>query len=103
MQCYRGFRNAIADFAVKMSSDTVHNGFGDRAVVRRNGVNPLVPSLRFVLDIKDGDAVVAPDFENLQQVVRFPWIEAADQPLIKDQQINLLVTLNECLLNNLKT
>ena len=75
--------------------DAVHNSLGNGTAVIRVGINALIPFIRVVLGTEDGRILVAAHLNNLQQVVGFLSSQAADEPLIQDQQIVLSVALNQ--------
>ena len=88
---------AINQDLVGIVNDTVHNSLGNGAAVIRVRINALVLFFRIVLGAEDGYAPVAAHLNNLQQAVGFLRRQAADQPLIQNQQIVLSVAFNQFL------
>ena len=62
------------------------------AFLRAEGIED--PEAGVVLGTEDSGSVAASAFNNLQQIVRLLRRKAADQPLVQNEQINLLVSLN---------
>ena len=76
------------------TENSVNNRIRDRAVIVLVSIDSIVPTFSMVLRTENHRTVYA-RFNDFQQVIAFIRSQTANQPLIKNQQINLLVRLND--------
>ena len=88
---------SVNEDLVSVMHDPVHNRLGDRTVILRIRVNSLIPAFSLKLCAKDGRPMLCPRFNDLEQIVGFIWCQTSDQPLVKNQQIDLLVGFDRLL------
>lgn len=70
--------------------DAVHDCLGNWAAGVKLWVNVGIPTLGLVLGAK-GHSELTAGLHDFQQVVGLLWRERPDEPLVQDQQVNLLV------------
>ena len=88
---------SVNEYLVSVMNNTVHNRLGNRAVILRIRVNPLVPAFCLKLSTEDRRPMLCPRFDDLEQIVGLLGSETPDQPLVKNQQIDLLVGFDHLL------
>ena len=87
----------VNEYLVSVMNNPVHNRLGDRTVILRIRVNPPVPAFSLKLSTENSRSMLRPRFDDLKQIVGLLRIETSDQPLVKNQQINLLVGFDHLL------
>lgn len=83
----------VNEYLVSVMNNPVHNRLRDRTVILRIGVNPPVPAFSLKLSTENSRSMLRPRFDDLKQIVGLLRSETSDQPLVKNQQIDLLVAL----------
>ena len=87
----------VNEYLVSVMNNPVHNRLRDRTVILRIWVNSLVPAFCLKLSTEDSRPMLCSRFNNLKQIVGLLRSETSDQPLVKNQQIDLLVCFDHLL------
>lgn len=82
---------AINQDVVSVVDDSVHDGLGDGAAVIRIGIDAFIPFPSIVLGAEDHGTAAAPALHDFQQVIGLLRCQTADQPLVQDEKVYLLV------------
>ena len=87
----------VNEYLVSVMNNPVHNRLRDRTVILRIRVHSLVPAFGLKLSTEDSRPMLCPCFDDLKQIVGLLRSETSDQPLVKNQQIDLLVCFDHLL------
>ena len=85
---------AVDHHIISVVDNTVDNCIGDRAVILGIGIDTVIPALGVILRAENHGLFYS-RFDDLQQVKSIIYRQLADNQLIKYQQIDLFVCLDD--------
>ena len=62
---------SVNEYLVSVMNNSIHYRLGDRTVILRIRVNPLVPAFSLKLRTEDSRPMLCPRFDDLKQIVGF--------------------------------